>query len=57
MYLSEKPDIIRALRRNYRDVCSAGDVCMNKIIDFLESDDTSANAASSLYDTLGELEM
>jgi hypothetical protein len=57
MYLSNKDDVIHALRRNYRDVCSAGDVCMNKIIDFLASDDTSAFAAQSLYDTLGELEM
>ena len=57
MYLSDKDDIINALRRNYRDVCSGGDVCINKIIDFLASDDTSTSAARALYDSLGELEM
>ncbi len=53
MYLAEKPDVITALRRHYADVCSGGDVCMHRLIDFLEEGDQNPTAVLTLYNSSG----
>jgi hypothetical protein len=49
MYLDEKPSVIAALKRQYSDVCSGGDLAMQELIKFLEREDNSPAAAVALY--------
>lgn len=55
MYLAEHGDIIKALRRQFSDVCTGGDVCTHKLIDLLEKTEAiDENTLCAAYEGLGD---
>ena len=55
LYLADQAEVIKALRRQFADVCSAGDVCIHKLIDLLEKEALDEAHLHTAFEDLGDL--